>query len=116
MSITLLLGLYSEIQKIPREKQDTTPLGTHPRHGIKGVSTSTPGSAARTSRVAQGELGMAKVKQVARSSIGGRAPRTKLAEGAANVCRGSLLNTNRTYLDLIIVVGIRADTRKIRGY
>jgi hypothetical protein len=76
------------------------------------VSTSSPGNAARRLRVAQGELGMARVKQVARSSTVGRTPRTELAARAAKAGRGGPLDTNRTYPDIISVVAIPADTQQ----
>jgi hypothetical protein len=55
---------------------------------------------------------MDKVKQVARSSTGGRVPRTELAALAARVYRGGLLDTSREYPDLVTVASVRADTKQ----
>jgi hypothetical protein len=54
---------------------------------------------------------MARVKQVAWNSTGGRFPRTELAARAAKVCRGGPLDTTREYPHRVTVIAIRADTK-----
>jgi hypothetical protein len=54
---------------------------------------------------------MARVKQVARNSTGGRVPRTELAARAAKVCRGGPLETTRDYPHRVTVTAVRAHTK-----
>jgi hypothetical protein len=54
---------------------------------------------------------MAREKQVARNSTGGRVPRTELAARAAKVFRGGPLDTTREYPHRVTVTAVRADTK-----